>query len=262
MIDLRCHVISHADCGPQNFTESLEMCRLAYQEGVHTIVATPRWEAGATKPPLAFTDCQRNLEALERETGVSLSLKLGFLMQFSPDLPKLADTYGAKLALAGGRYILVSMPSLHTPHEAEMVWSELARRGFSVVVSRPECSPALRQNPSRLERWVAGDVLLQIDAASVTGAHGREVQRFAAQCVRKYIGKVVIASNAHGQDLPRKSLCQAYAVLIKAHGENRARMCVEETPAMVISGMPAYNQTKEPARQFFSPRNLIQRAIR
>lgn len=236
MIDLHCHILDETSCGPESFSESLEMCRLAVVDGVRMIVATPRWEVQANEPPLAFTDCERKLDRLRREMGGALLFKLGFLMQFSSNLPALVDRYGSSLTVGGGRYVLVSLPSLRIPPETEEVWGELRMRGFSVVVARSECSPDLRRNPPRLEQWVTSGVMLQIDVASVTGAHGREVQRFAEQCIREYEGCVVIASNAGAQ---RQSLGDARKEIVKKLDSRRARMLVSETPAKIINATEA-----------------------
>lgn len=232
MIDLHCHILDEMSCDPESFAETLTTCRLAVEDGVRLIVATPRWEARANEPPFAFADCERKLDRLRHEMRGALLFKLGFLMQFSPNLPALVERYGASLTLGGGRYVLVSLPPLRTPPETEGVWDELLKRGFSVLVARPECSPDLRRNPARLGRWVASGVMLQIDAASITGAHGRAAQRFAVQCMRKYEGCVVIASNAGPR---RQSLGRARAEIAKKIDGRRARMLVSETPAKIIN---------------------------
>ena len=41
MIDLHCHILPGLDDGPQTMEESIRMCRIAYQDGIRTIVATP-----------------------------------------------------------------------------------------------------------------------------------------------------------------------------------------------------------------------------
>ena len=235
MIDLHCHILDGTACGPESFAECLEMCRLAVEEGVRTIVATPRWEAHSVEPPLPFIEGRRRLERLQDTMGGALAFKLGFMMQFSPQLPSLVRQYGSVLALAGGRHILVSLPSLSTPAEAEAVWKRVAELGFYVVISRPECSSDLRRDPARLERWVASEVMLQMDAASVTGAHGREVQRFAERCIERYESQVVVASNARDASKRRSSLGLAREKLAKTIGARRTQILVSETPSQIIN---------------------------
>src|SRR5918912_1919596 len=145
MIDLHCHLLDGAGCGPESFARSLEMCREALACGVRAVVATPRWGALSDKPPLSPADCERKLERLRRELRASaLSLHAGFLIQFRADLAALLERHGAGMTLGGGRYVLVSLPSLRLPDETEAVWEAVQRVGFQIVVARHECSPALR----------------------------------------------------------------------------------------------------------------------
>ncbi len=238
MIDLHCHILDGMNCGPESFDESIEICHQALESGVRTIVATPRWEAQPKGPPLPFAECRRKLDHLQHTVRGALSLRLGFMLRFSPHLPALVEQYGSRLTLGGGRYVLVSLPALSTPTETEEVWEGLARRGCSVVVAHPECSLAIRRDPSRLERWViANGIMLQIDAASIIGAYGRDVQRFAVLCVRKYKGRVVVASNVHNASSYRKSFGGAREELVKTFGRGYAQALTSETPARIIGDM-------------------------
>jgi protein-tyrosine phosphatase len=234
MIDLHCHLLDETGCGPQDFAESLEMCRRAVADGVRTIVATPRWDAPADEPPLSLADCEHKLKHLRQEMQGTLSLKLGFLIRFRVDLASLLKRYGAAITVGGGRYVLVSLPSLRTPEETEEVWDAVKRMGFAVIIARPECSPMLRRGSERLGRWVAGGVKLQLDAASIIGAHGREVRQFAMQCVRAYQDCVVVASSARDGRTHRASLALAREALVKKFGARCARQLLSETPEAII----------------------------
>src|SRR5437867_1504916 len=94
LVDLSCHFLDETDCGPVSFAESLDLCRAACAEGVRMLVLTPRWKADDQQPPLALDRCHEKIERLKNEVGVALDLKLGFVLQFSTELPSLVDRYG------------------------------------------------------------------------------------------------------------------------------------------------------------------------
>jgi protein-tyrosine phosphatase len=259
MIDLCSHILDETVCGPASFAESVEMCRAAVADGVRTIVATPCWAADSTEPPLSFADCRRKIERLQTELRGALSLRLGFVLPFSPQLPAIVERYGSQLALGGKRHLLVSLPALRVPDEAEDVWQSLGRQGFSIVVAHPECSAVLRRDPERIGRWVASGVTLQIDAASVSGAHGREVRGFAIDCLRQYEGRAVVASNAHGTNARQPLLGKAREELIKQIGARPTIRFLRETPTAIIS------DKAQPSKQQRAPSGLLSslfRAIR
>lgn len=237
MIDLSCHLLEGVEGGPESFQGSLEMCRRAAGDGVRTLVATPRWAAHAAAPPLSFAECERQLSRLRRETGGTLGFKLGFVLQFGAHLPGLVEKYGARLTLGGaGTHVLVALPALDVPRGAEEVWAAIARLGFTPVVARPECSAGLRRAPERLDRWVEAGAVVQLDAASVGGTYGREAQRFAWRCVKRYgaSNAVVIASNARESGPNRPSLKSAAQEAARKTGTRRALALVEQTPAQII----------------------------
>lgn len=235
MIDLSCYLLDGMDYGPNSFAESLEMCRQAVADGVHTVVATPRWQVEADEPPLSFVRCQQKLEHLHSEMRGALSLKLGFVMRWSPSLLTLVKQYNSRLTLGGGHYILISLPSLSTPANTEEVLNELLGRKLNAIISRPECSPAIRHDRPRLAGWIAGGMVLQIDAASVTGVYGREVRRFAIECIQEFPNSVVVASNKHDVvSLRRPSLLTVRQELVKKIGLRRTRLIMTETPAAIL----------------------------
>ena len=251
MIDLRTHILDGTPCGPNTFAESLEMCRTAAANGVRTIVATPRWEADSPDPPIPFVDCRRKIERLESELRGALSFRLGFAIQFSPELPDLTARHGSKLALAGKQHLLISLPSVEIPSEVEGVWKRLARCGYSVILAHPECNTLLRRDAARLARWVSEGLTLQIDAASITGTHGREVKRFAVECLRKFKGHAVVASNSRWGADQEICLGRAREVLTSVVGASQARGFVSETPAALIG-----DGLKRNKEQGSSPRSL------
>lgn len=259
LVDLSSHFLDGMSCGPASFAASLEMCRSAAAEGVRTIVATPRWAAGCTEPPLPLSECQRKIERLQSELGAMLSLKLGFTLQFSRELPCLFDRYGATLALGGKRHLLVSVPALHVPAEANEVWRALSDRGAYIIVAQPECSPALRKHSSLLAAWVSEGLKLQISAASVAGAYGREIRRFAMNLLRAYERNCFVATNACGHTHAQPSLRKAQQELRRALGERRASRLVRDLPAAILEDAPAEDKSSKKSPRWPS---LLLRAFR
>lgn len=254
MIDLRCHVLEGTGCGPESFEESLEMCRGAAKAGVRTAVAAVRWEGGAAGPPLPFAEYHEKIRRLSCHVGSLLTLAEGFVLPFDDLLPELAAAYGRKLTLGGNSHLLVSFTSLRAPADEERIWASLGRHGLSVLVAHPECNPALRRDRPKLDLWVARGVSLQIDAASLVGAHGREVRRFALDCLRRYQRSVVVASNARGASANGCSLGRAREFLAKEFGARLADLYSSDAPAAILNSAPALAgpPPEEPKQSLFS----------
>lgn len=232
MIDLNCHVLDGTGCGPESFTESLEMCREAAEGGGRTIVATASWGAGSDGPPLPFSYLDQKVDRLRAEMLGTLSIKSGFLFQFSSDLPDIIRRYGTRVALGGGRHILMSLPSTHIPSDIDRVLESVARQQFSIVLAHAERSLAVRRNHSLLSSWANQGVKFQIDASSIAGAYGREVKKFSLVCLEKFREQTSIASNA--RRARSNKLNAARAELISQLGERWASKYVRENPSCII----------------------------
>jgi tyrosine-protein phosphatase YwqE len=173
-------------------------------------------------------------------------------MEFRTDLPALLEKHGTNLSLGGGRFLFVTLPALQVPLEAEEVWSKISARGFSILLSRPECSLALRRDSLRLERWIKSGVKLQLDAASITGMHGQEIQHFALQCLKKYEGHVILASGTGGECARPASLASAREELLKKNQSHKVRRLLQETPeAMIGEGAQILQEDAKRAFRFW-----------
>jgi protein-tyrosine phosphatase len=232
MIDLSCHILDGMGCGPESYAESLEMCRTAIKGGVRTVVATPLWRAGSVEPPLSFDEMSSRIERMSTELRGALSIRTGFVFEFSTAIPELAERYGTRVTLGGKRHLMISLPSTSVPANTNEVWVALARMGYAVLVAHPECSAALRRKPALLSEWAVQGVKFQFGAASVLGTYGREVRRFTVECLRKFDGKTVVASNAHTAQT--NLMGKARAELVSELGERQALKHLREVPKEII----------------------------
>ena len=51
LVDIHCHVLPDIDDGPQDWQQSLEMARVARDNGINTLVTTPHWIQGTSCHP-------------------------------------------------------------------------------------------------------------------------------------------------------------------------------------------------------------------
>lgn len=244
MIDLSCHFLTGTECGPPSFAESLDLCRVAFDNGVSTFVFTPRWHPGCASPPASFDQCEKEITRLRKSLKPGIELRLGFVLPFSSELPALVDRYGRELALGGKKHLLISLPANQIPPQAAKVWAALKRRGFTPVISQPASRPALRRHPEILDAWVADGVKLQIRAASVLGLLGREVRRCALGYLERYPNSTFIASNGHAGNGDASVLKDAREELVRTFGEVQARKWLSETPATILGR----TETARPAK--------------
>ena len=215
------------------------MCRIAEEDGVRTIVATPTWDTSSEEPPLGFGEYEERLGRLRETIGGRISVKMGFMLRFSENIPRLLERFGDRITLNGARHLLVSLPPLSIPDCVEDVLGAVARMGYAAVITRPECSPVLRGNPGRIRRWVESGHCLQLDASSITGGYGREVQKSAFACAQGNGNAVVLASGARNRATRMTLISAASQRLSRKVGQQGANLSTRGLPEWIIDGRPS-----------------------
>lgn len=235
MLDLHSHVLPGLDDGAPNLEEALALCRLAWQDGVRLMAATPHWYL--SRDPLSKEDIDRAVERLRGElAAVDLPLELvsGAEVALDPRLPQAARA-GVLPTLGGGPYLLLECP-LHTSPRLlpELVYS-LRLAGLRPVLAHAERTWAGTEH----WEWLAGlreqGCLVQITAASLTGKLGSAPQKTAEVLLERGLVNL-LASDAHSVSWRPPGLAQAAAVAERLAGAGAAEVLTRLAPQAVLAG--------------------------
>jgi len=196
LIDLHCHILPGIDDGAASLDDSLAIARLALQDGVRRVVATPHWGEGTFTGTGA--EIQERVQALQGELlgrGVEMEILAGAELFLSPEVPaRCAED--PLLTLNGSRYLLVEFPLQMVPPYAEQILFELRLRGIVPVIAHPERNAEIASNPELLRKLVDRGVLAQVTAGSLEGTFGFHIRRVAETLVKRQLVQI-IASDAH-----------------------------------------------------------------
>jgi protein-tyrosine phosphatase len=233
--DIHCHIVPGIDDGSANLAESLAMARMAEVDGTKSLVATPH-QLGANSQVSAeairqgVADLQNALEA----EGIGVSVLPGADVRIEPELPKLVKQ-GKVLTLADqGKHVLLELPH-ETYFPLEPLLAALARQGLVGILSHPERNRGIIKKPGVMWDVVEAGGLLQITAASLTGAFGRSPQKIAEMCVEERLIHF-IASDAHDTKNRPFGMRDAYDTIIEMADEGLAELVCCENPAKVVAG--------------------------
>ena len=104
IIDVHAHILPGVDDGSENWNESIEMLRMAYEQGIRTIIATPHYHQGQDIERLKETTgiLRQEAQKLDPEYGIFLGQEL---MDSEGILDELRK--GRALTMAGSRYVLI-----------------------------------------------------------------------------------------------------------------------------------------------------------
>ncbi len=237
MIDLHAHILPDVDDGPADTEESLAMVRMAAEDGIDTICATPHLleRPGRQRVELFETRFSGLAEAiLQKELPVRLVL--GAEIYFQPDLERFLD-YPSLTVNGTGRYLLCEFPMPGIPPGADRVIFQLIMSGIIPILAHPERNFSVLRDETVLEPMLHSGALLQINAGSLEGQFGRRVKKCALSLLKK--GTVhLIGSDAHNASSRPVRLSPAVDIAAGVVGPRAARALVDDHPRCILMGRP------------------------
>ena len=238
MIDLHAHILTGLDDGPDTLEESLAMCRIAAEDGITTVVATPHqrheWWPNSDRATL-----EARFEDLRAAAGGVVELALGAEIRVDSELLADVDLLpgGTLLRLAGSRYLLIEFPSVVSGPDPRSLVHELTVGGWRPVLAHPERIPWLAEAPELLAGLLDRGACVQLTAMSVTGDAGPA----AMACAWALLDADLVhflASDAHDTSERPPVLSAAFGAVADRWGEARARRLTEDNARAVLEDRP------------------------
>jgi protein-tyrosine phosphatase len=219
-VDVHSHVVPSGDDGAHDVDEGRGLCVEAAGHGTRLLFATPHvW------PHLPLTDArEREIRAAYARVaeGVGLELRLGW--ELSPAPPLLEQDLW-RYELPGTGAVLIEVPFTGGANLFLAVAERAQAQGLRVVVAHPERTEVVLDDPSLADRLVGNGWLLQVNATSLLGRHGTEIEALAWELVDASL-VALVASDGHRLSRP-PFLDAAYAAVRARVGETRARSLVD-----------------------------------
>ncbi|GAX89380.1 tyrosine-protein phosphatase [Effusibacillus lacus] len=213
MIDIHCHVLPGVDDGAATLEESLAMVRMAAEEGITDIVATPHTEDGVYSNS-AF-EVINSVKILQQAVDIhNIPVRIHPGSEVHVHINLLENIcFSRVLTLKNmGRYILLELPVQTIPPFTEDLIHDLRANGLTPIIAHPERNALLREQPVRLAQLIRLGAIAQITAGSLTGAIGKRIRQSAEYMVRNWLVQLV-ASDAHSTHRRPPGLTGAYQVI-------------------------------------------------
>ena len=231
MIDIHHHCLPGVDDGPREWSEAVDLCRMAADEGIETIVATPhvmrgRWE----------NTSRESLEALAAElrerTHDAPRLLLGSEYFFAHAVNEALDA-GEIVPLAGGRYVLIEFAAHAIPPMVEQPLHRMQLGGWTPVIAHPERNVVFQSKPELLAKLVRIGVRTQVTSGSITGAFGRVARAAALEWIERGLVHF-IATDAHNTRKRPPIVREARRIIEERAGAEVAEALFRSNPAAVL----------------------------
>jgi protein-tyrosine phosphatase len=233
MIDLHCHILPGIDDGAQTIMESIAMAKLAVQEGITSIIATPHHKNGS------YENTKRVILQKVEELNSALlkeSIPLRILPGQEPRIyGELLEDYkqGEIVTLnADGQYLFIELPSGHVPRYTEQLLYDIQMNGLTPIIVHPERNSELIQKPDILYQLIKKGALSQLTASSVAGYFGKSIKKFSLQLIEANLTHF-IASDAHNVSNRSFKMHEALDEIEKKYGVDRVYLFTENAELLV-----------------------------
>lgn len=236
MVDLHSHILPGTDDGAATLEDAVEMCRLAADDGVDTMVATPhRFDGVHDNPPVDVL--RERLAELQSAVGDTIRLVLGCELHFTHGIvEQLCESHDA-LPINDGPYVLIEFPHFSLPAGCENPIYRLRSAGFIPLIAHPERNLTVQEKPERFYNLAELGLYGQIDSASLLGKFGKEAEQTARLLLQCNLGHA-ISSDTHSPRRRRPGLSKARDIAKSIVGEEAANALVDANPRAVVEGQP------------------------
>lgn len=235
MIDLHAHILPGLDDGAGDLEETLDMCRIARDDGITTIVATPHSGNGYENDRLVVLSAVQQLRACLMELNIPLEILPGADIYLRHDLIDLLRDGMVMTMNDNSRYVLVEFPHhIMPPNYIDWLF-EMKLKGITPIFTHPERNTAIQKNINHVRQWVDRGGLVQVTAMSLTGDFGPEAARCARQLIRNRLVHA-IASDAHSKSRRPPVLSGAVRAAKRMVDADYVEKLVNQFPAAIIAG--------------------------
>jgi protein-tyrosine phosphatase len=236
VIDLHTHVLPGIDDGAKSLEDSMNMARMAADDGITTLVATPHawWggEAnGGTVIRGAVGEVMRELEKL----GIPVQVVPGSEVPMRPNLLDIVQAEPTWTYAGQGKYLLLEPPWGPVPAYAPDLVRAFIDVGITPIIAHPERNPDIQAHVDVLDRLMKAGALTQITGHSLTGRHGSEA-RSAAFLFLETNRVDVVSSDAHNARNRSPILSPARTEVENMLGSTVAQRLFQENPQRILDG--------------------------
>lgn len=226
MIDLHCHLLPDIDDGSSCWEESLDMVRMASEDGIKSIVATPHWILGTNWQP--ETELVRAMvgEMNHRieQSGIDFKVYPGMECGITAGMAELV-LKDRILTLAEGDLLLLEVPFHSLPLGIVEILGELKSIGKRGVLAHPERNRELQKKPKKIMEYVNAGAMVQVTAGSLSGEFGQSARRCSLDFAK--LGALdFISTDAHSVRYRKPQISEGLSVLEKAMGAEKVKSVV------------------------------------
>ncbi len=244
MIDVHCHILPMVDDGPKSMAEAEAMLKMAYEDGIRTIVATPHRH----HPMFEVTD-EAIFQAFQALKERASFLFPEMTLVLSSEYYLVDENISYDDLTKHGKYVLIEFQRHIGLEKAAHLVHELTLRGICPIIAHVEMYPAFVEDLDGIRRLRMEGGCIQITASSLIGKMGSDISGLLRRAIK--LGLIdFVASDAHGDKKRRPLLQKTYRTVEKIAGKREAKRIFCLNPKAMLQEKPLIQSAKKGRRDF------------
>jgi len=240
MIDIHAHILPSIDDGPETIEESIELCKVAANDGIKTIVATPHSKDGSYETKsVEILKAVDTLNSQLKENQIDVKILPGAEVHISEGLVESIKSGDVLTINNGGKFILFELPFVFIPPGTDKFIFNLKSNGIVPIIAHAERILAFQKKPELVDQLVQIGARVQVNAQGLT-KRANPGERKCAEWLLKNRLVHFIASDVHSLNGRPPILSAAVKCASRIVGEEEARTLVCRNPELIINGLDIY----------------------
>lgn len=224
LIDLHCHILPGVDDGSKDLQMSLDLAKVAVNQGISHILVTPHHMDGDYTNHK--NDVIKKTDVFQKELNekkIPLKVFPGQEVHLTGQLMDAIANDDVLFMDETNRYLLLELPHDGIPeYTADMIF-DLTTRGITPVFAHPERNLGIQEDPDKLYEFVKMGCLTQLTSSSYLGVFGKKVQTLTEEIIKTNLG-YVFSSDAHNFKGRRFLMKEAFDRLKQEEGLRKAQL--------------------------------------
>lgn len=234
LYDVHCHMLPGVDDGADDEYEMMKMVRIAYAEGIRTIMMTPHYH-----PYRGSADADRirrvfgKARSLIRQYFPDMEVYEGCEIYYQSDVVSMLKNQEL-LTLAGSSYVLIEFSVDAECSYVREAMNEILFAGYFPVIAHIERYDNVIDDMDFVRELVESGVYVQINAGAVLGKSGsktkKDVKKLLTEGLVHFVG-----TDAHDEKVRAPLMKKCARHVERKYGKDEAERIFHDDPAAVIN---------------------------
>lgn len=229
--DLHNHVLPDLDDGAKDFEESVKMLKIAQEEGILTVAATPHFILDGNEKDLYYSAKKRlsELQYLAAYNKIEVSTRLGFELLLNENIYSFPSL--SYFTIEGSSLLLFETSSDCSANFLQDAVLWMRSRHLTPVLAHPERYSYSTKKLDLLRDLNQKGLWIQINTSGISGQSGQTVMNRAKKLVNSDLN-FLLGSDAHSPDKRPPQMKEALKKLETWVGTSRALTAAKTAPEL------------------------------